>query len=102
MNTDCFQTREDGFDALDLRIRFSFKTSSSIGFDVAMERFHGTILGAIQVHHPCPGHIKARVYVQLPKQYNDAKLLVSVLQAAFRELQIPLDETYELSCDTSG
>jgi hypothetical protein len=99
MNTERFQTAKDGFDVLDLRAHFFFKTASSIGFRVAMGRFHGTILGAMQVHHPCSGHIKARVYFQLPKQYCDPKMLVEIGRQAFRELDIPQDETYEFNFD---
>ena len=99
MKTEGFQTHKDGFDILDLRAKFFFKTASSIGFDIAMGRFHGKILGAMQVHHPCSNHIKARIYIQLPKQYCDPKLFVEIGRHAFRELDIPQDETYEFRFD---
>jgi hypothetical protein len=97
MNTGRFQKRSaDGFDAPELRVKFFFKTSTSIGFDLAMERFHSTIVGKMQVHHPCDGHIKARIYVQLPKKHGDHNTLNQLRLQAFRSLDIPLDETYEL------
>jgi len=96
MNTDRFQKSTDGFEAPDLRVKFFFKTSSSIGFHLAMERFHGTIIGAMQVHHPCDGHIKARIFVQLHKKHRDHHTLNQLRVQAFRALDIPLDETYEL------
>ncbi|HSU55510.1 MAG TPA: hypothetical protein VLT36_15755 [Candidatus Dormibacteraeota bacterium] len=96
MNTENFKKSVDGFEAPDLRVKFFFKTASSIGFDLAMERFHGTILGGMQVHHPCEGHIKARLYIQLPKKFRDHNLLDQLRIRTFNALRIPLDETYEL------
>jgi hypothetical protein len=99
MNMERFQMHTDGFDILDLRAKFFFKTASSIGFHMAMGRFHGTILGGMQVHHPCSDHIKARIYIQLPKQCCDAKRLAEIGRQALRELAIPQDETYEFTFD---
>lgn len=93
MNTDKFAHSKGTFDALDLRVRFQFKSPSSIGFKLATTHAY-TIIGEMQVHHPCEGHIKARVYVQLPGEYKECKRLVQILEATFRELKIPLDETY--------
>lgn len=101
MNTDRFQLHEDAFDVLDLRAKFRFKTSSSIGFAFATGRFHGTIVGAIQVHHPCPAHIKTQIFIQLPKRYQEFQLLEQICRASFRELNIPEDETYELCSNIS-
>jgi hypothetical protein len=82
MNTQLFQNRTDGF-------------------DLAKQRFHGPNIGAVQVHHPCDGHIKARIYVQLPKEYRDHHTLDRLRSQAFRALNIPLDETYELEFDSA-
>jgi len=95
MNTDRFSHSAGAFEALDLSVRFRFKSPSSIGFKLAPKEAH-TIIGELQVHHPCEGHIKARVYIQLPSEYKECKRLVPILEATFRELEIPLDETYEL------
>ena len=51
-----------------------------------------TIIGEMQVHHLCEGHIKARVYIQLPAEYKECKRLVQILEATFRELEIPLEK----------
>ena len=96
MNTDKFTHDQGTFEALDLRVRFRFKSPSSIGFRLSTKQAAYTVIGEMQVHHPCEGHIKARVYIQLPNEYNDYKKLVPILEATFRELEIPLDETYEL------
>jgi hypothetical protein len=101
MNTDKFTHGKGTFDALDLSMRFKFKSPSSIGFKFATKQAQHTIIGEMQIHQPCEGHIKARVYIQLPSEYKECKLLVQILEAAFRELGIPPDETYELSFDNS-
>ena len=101
MNTENFAENDGTFEVLDLKAKFEFKSPTSIGFRIALGRFESTNIGAIQVHHPCSGHIKARVYIQLPKRYNDMRLLVEILQAAFRKLEIPADETYQLSYDAT-
>jgi hypothetical protein len=99
MNTDKFSHDTGTFEVLDLRVRFKFKTPSSIGFNLATNQH--TIIGEIQVHHPCVGHIKARVFIQLPSRYKEYNQIVPILEAAFRELEIPSDETWELSFDNS-
>ncbi len=71
MNTSRFTKAEDGFDLLDLKARFTFKTEMSISFDIgrwsdrlrlpAGEEEDGFILsrdlfevvGWIDAHHPC-------------------------------------------------
>ena len=55
----------------------------------------------MQVHHPCDGHIKARIFFQLPKEYWDTKRLADAGTQIFRELDIPHDETYEFWVDSS-
>jgi hypothetical protein len=101
MNTDKFAHGKGTFDALDLRVRFEFKTPSSIGFKLSTQRAEHTIIGEMQIHHPCEGHIKARVYIQLLSEYKDCKKLMPILEATFQELEIPLDETWELHYDNS-
>jgi hypothetical protein len=101
MNTERFQKSGDGFDVLDLRARFVFKTPSSIGFRMIMRPNDVATIGALQVHHPCLSYIKARIYFQLPMKYCDDKSLVAIGMQAFRELEIPQDETYEFVFDCS-
>ncbi len=99
MNTERIQTTGAGFDIPGLRAkaRFHFKTASSIGFRFANEGC--CIIGAMQVHHPCSGHIKTRIHFQLPKQYCDNKLVLEIGMQAFQLLDIPRDETYEFEVD---
>src|SRR6185369_11101141 len=98
MNIERFNKSDDMFDVLDLQARFAFKGLSSVCFDLGrLSKKGGTVFGNFQVHHPCEGHIKAFIYIHLPTRYRDSKLLVELQKAAFRELHIPEDETYELS-----
>jgi hypothetical protein len=101
MNTEKFAHGKGTFSALDLSVRFKFKTQSSIGFKLATTQEQPVIIGEMQIHHPCSGHIKAHIYIQLPEEYKNVKLLIPMIQVAFRELEIPSDETYELSYDDS-
>ena len=98
MNLDRFKQHHDIFEVLDLQAGFVFKSSSSVCFNLGkLSNKGGTVFGNFQVHHPCEGHIKAFIYVHLPTRYRDSKSLVELQKAAFRELGIPEDETYELS-----
>ncbi len=99
MMIEQFTNHHDAFDALDLRAHFVFKTITSIGFQfgpVPKGRFFRTVFGAVQVHHPCSGHIQTYIYVQLPGHYAVPPLLRQLCEALFVELGIPADETYEL------
>ena len=95
MTSDRFNSHKDTFEVLDLKAKFCFKSSSSVCFNLGSQ-LYSTIFGDIQVHHPCTGHIKAFVYIHLPDRYRDSALLTEIRKAAFRELAIPEDETYEL------
>ena len=98
MNLDRFNIHEDMFEVLDLQARFAFKSSSSVCFDLGkFSKQGGTIIGNFQVHHPCEGHIKTFIYVHLPARYLESTSLSDLQKAAFRELSIPDDETYEIS-----
>ena len=99
MTVERFNTCRDHFDMLDLRAHFHFKGAASIGFDlgpIPKGQHSHVVSGALQVHHPCTGHIQAQLYVQLPRRYSDPQLLRQLCEAVFRELGIPADETYEL------
>jgi hypothetical protein len=83
-------------------LRFKFKTSGSIGFVVALIPDDPRTIapyGDIQIHHPCSGHIKARIYAQFPKTYREYATLDLIRKALFREVGIPADETYEFQCE---
>lgn len=99
MITDLFSSSRDGFDILGLRAHFDFKTATSIGFQlgsIPKGPYIRIIFGALQVHHPCDGHIKARIYVQLPRHYSDHQLLRKLCEEMLGILGIPADDTYEL------
>lgn len=99
MKLQRFDTRRDTFDMLDLRAHLHFKSGTSVGFElgpIPKGQHSHIVSGALQVHHPCAGHIQAQLYVQLPRRYADPQILRQVVEAVFRELGIPADETYEL------
>jgi hypothetical protein len=99
MTLERFRTSSDEFDLLDLRAHFHFKSETSAGFQlgsIPKGQHSYIVFGALQVHHPCTGHIRAQLYVQLPRRYADPQLLRQLCQATLRELGIPADETYEL------
>ena|ERR1043165_450790 len=99
MTLERFNTCRDTFDMLDLRAHLHFKSATSVGFQlgpIPKGQHSHIISGALQVHHPCAGHIHAQLYVQLPGRYSEPQLLRQIVEAVFRELGIPADETYEL------
>ncbi len=99
MTLERFKTSRDKFDLLDLRAHFHFKSETSVGFQlgsIPKGQHSYVVFGALQVHHPCAGHIRAQLYAQLPMRYSDPQLLRQLCEATFRELGVPADETYEL------
>ena len=99
MITERFITHHDGFDLLDLRAHFEFKSMASIGFQIGpipKGRLAYTVFGFLQIHHPCSDHIQVRIYVQLPHRYAEPPFLRQFCEALLVELGIPADETYEL------
>jgi hypothetical protein len=84
------------FAALDLLASFEFKTATSVGFHLGHSRPHGFfVVGLLEVHHPCEGHVKARLTVVLPEEYHPWERMRDLVQQVFTELSIPADETYE-------
>ena len=99
MKLERFNTHRDTFDMLDLRAHLHFKSATSVGFElgpVPKGQHSHIVSGAFQVHHPCAGHIQVQLHVQLPRRYAEPQLLRQLVEAVFRELGIPADETYEL------
>jgi hypothetical protein len=108
---------------LDLTAKVEFKSPSSISFDIGRlsntlrlpadeddkevvfsgERpFVFTVIGWIDVHHPCDGHIKTQLRIRIPAKYHLVEQMKSIIQRVFEVLDIPLDETYEavfFTCD---
>lgn len=116
MNTAPFSTGDSEFDILDLKARFAFKTDTSISFDIgrwsntlrlptgdgdedmvwsADRPFVFHVVGWLDVHHPCDGHIKTRVRIKIPAEYHLFDRMKPIVEAIFKALDIPLDETYE-------
>jgi hypothetical protein len=118
------QSSACAFNVLDLRAELQFASPGSASFDLGTDgplrlsasadpdmdvlnrivddlnipAFH--IVGWLDVHHPCDGHIKARLRVNLPAEYgrrltHEARL--SVVRDVFAAVGIPQDETYEAS-----
>ena len=118
-----FTKSNDQFSLLDLIARVEFKSNSSISFDIGRlsntlriptgehgkeVQFSGgrllvfTVIGWIDVHHPCDGHIKTQLRIPMPAEYLLFDQMKSIIQRVFEVLDIPLDETYEavfFTCD---
>ena len=99
MNAPFIHDAGDQFPVLDLTARFSFKTASSIGFELIyfdQPRECTQIIGWIQVHHPGTRHIKANVFVVLPDRYFPGNQITELSERILAALGIPPDETYEI------
>ncbi|WP_164921363.1 hypothetical protein [Rhodopirellula baltica] len=60
-----------------------------------------TVFGWIDVHHPCQGHIKARIRALLSDDLMAFESQRETIHAVFDALSIPRDETYEADFLTS-
>jgi hypothetical protein len=103
----------DRFPILDLIASFAFKSPGSVSIDLGTEsdtlflsdRETMTIgpggvfnvIGWVDVHHPCEGHIKARIRVLLPARYQTTEQMGEFVVQLFSALGFPEDETYEAS-----
>jgi hypothetical protein len=98
MDTAQLGPREDAFDLYGLTARVHFRSPSSVSFDFG-RRSHSqstfSHVGWIDVHHPCDGHIKAQLRIQVPKAYHGPEQMTSFIRQVFETLSIPSDETYE-------
>ncbi|HEX8912516.1 MAG TPA: hypothetical protein VF796_09155 [Humisphaera sp.] len=101
-------THDDHFPLLDLTALPVFKSASSVSFHLAtpselpfMKAADASIpsafdvVGWVDVHHPCDGHIKARLRIALPAKYRVEDRKLEVVQLIFAILHIPFDETFE-------
>jgi hypothetical protein len=96
VDTRRFHPNGPKFAVLDLLASFEFKTATSVGFHLGRSvppAFF--VVGLLEVHHPCEGHVKARLTVVLPEGYHPWERMRDLVQQAFAELGIPADETYE-------
>lgn len=111
MDTNRWQTGQE-FALLDLVAVLEFKSASSLSFRLGTKgdtlllpdmdetwvmgaEIVFTVIGWVDVHHPCEGHIKTRFRACLPERYLEWKLMRESVQQLFEQLGIPADETYE-------
>lgn len=104
----------DRFPILDLIALFNFKSPGSISFDLATDSdtldfpsdevslpvepgYVFNVIGRVDVHHPCEGHIKAQIRVLIPAQYHRPEQMKELVQQMLAALGIPADETFEAS-----
>ena len=118
MDTSRFTDHHSGFQVLDLSARFTFRSATSISFDLGRNSdtlvlpgggFLGEdfvmnvgpgrafyVTGRVDVHHPCEGHIKTQLHIVLPPEYNSSERMKEFIAIVFEALDIPSDETYEV------
>jgi hypothetical protein len=102
----------DEFPLLDLVASLEFKSASSLSFRLGTKGntlklpdmdepwvvgpgLIFTVIGWLDVHYPCDGHIKAHLRVCLPERYHEWQQMRELVNQVFEELGIPADETYE-------
>ena len=84
------------FPLLDLTARLTCFTDSSAGFSVSEKRGNVYwVKGHLDIHHPCPGHVKTYLQCSLPEEYITFESARRAIEQIFQALEIPLDETYE-------
>ncbi len=96
MDTTRFHPNGPQFAVLDLSAAFEFKAATSVGFHLGRSVPRAFfVVGRLEVHHPCDGHVKARLTVVLPEEYHPGERMLDLVRRVFAELDIPADETYE-------
>ncbi|MEM6821903.1 MAG: hypothetical protein AAF558_08200 [Verrucomicrobiota bacterium] len=112
MDTSRFKSGIDTFSAADFIAQFTYKTNSSILFDlgsysnslyfakddmtIKTNRLNVfNIEGWLDVHHPCHDNIKAKIRVALPSKYLEKKMKNRIIKDIFKALSIPFDETFQ-------
>jgi hypothetical protein len=98
MGWDRFVPFEVAFSVLDLDARLSFRTTSSISFDVEWNEtdLEGKFRkGWIDVHYPCAGRVEVVIRISLNVPYPDWKSQKAIIDALLRVLGIPNKVTYE-------
>lgn len=102
---------DDEFPALDLVARFRFKSATSLSFDLGtlsdtlqlpgMDEplaFPGifTVVGWLDVHHPCDGYHRLRLRVGLPDRYVSWESMRDLVPQLLTVLGLPPDESYHV------
>ena len=111
MDTSAFSNTRDEFPLLDFVAQFEAKTDTSVSFSLGRwgdtlafpdsdpmsvgQRGVFTVFGWADVHHPCHGHIKARIRARLSDELMVFESQRDIVHALFDALSIPRDETYE-------
>ena len=117
MDTTRFGDRDSGFRVFDLSARFAFRSATSVSFGLGRYGniltlpgggFHGedfvmkvgaggvfNVVGRVDIHHPCEGHIKTQLQVVLPAEYHPFERMQEFVATVFEALGIPSDETFE-------
>lgn len=111
VNVSGFSKSHDEFPLLDFVARFAAKTDTSISFQLGRwgdavdfpgappkklgSRSVCTVFGWADVHHPCHGHIKARVRALLSEDLMQFESQRDIVHGLFDALSIPRDETFE-------
>jgi hypothetical protein len=112
-----FEDRFSGFQVLDLSARLDFRSATSISFSLGRNSdtltlpgggFQGEdfvmnvgagrafyVVGRVDVHHPCEGHIKTQLLVVLPAEYHPSERVQEFVASVFEVLGIASDETFE-------
>jgi hypothetical protein len=103
----------DGFAFLDLVAEFQFKTASSLSFQLGTKgdtlqlpdmkepwvlgpgRVF-TVIGWLDVHHPCEGCHRLQLRVGLPDQYACWQSMRDLVPQVKAALGLPADESYEI------
>lgn len=88
--------RGEEFSVLGLLARLDYFTESSAGFSISdvIGAVHN-VKGHLDIHHPCPKHIKAYLTCSLPEEHTTFESARKAVEQIFQALEIPLDETYE-------
>lgn len=112
MDASRFTDSRDEFPILDFVAAFEAKSDTSVSFmlgrhgdmlkldDMDEPDYWGqgvvfTVFGWADVHHPCHGHIKARLRVLLTDDLMTFDKQREIINSLFDALAIPRDETYE-------
>jgi hypothetical protein len=110
-------SKDGDFALLGLTGRVAFRSESSISLDIGWlsnsltlpfgtnseenvvftddKPFVFHVIGGIDVHHPCDGHIKTQIRMRIPAEYHYVDRMKALLKSVFELLAIPPDETYE-------
>jgi len=128
MDIGKFNSESDGFDLFGYFARFSFKTDSSISFQINEEDLcpngGGSVYvkGWIDVHYPCTSFYKIRMRIKMPEDvfklqtpvlidchpgdkiesYHDNKLMNEYINRILEELKLDPAEHYEVHFNLGG